>query len=333
MSSVPAADLPAVYALHLVDLVGRWSVSPEAMLEGLGFTRESLANPSLRLSLTTTNVLIERALRLSGEPGLAFSMGLQMRLSSHGYLGFAAMTAGTIRQALELALRFIPTRTLALALRLHVEGERASLVLEERVDLGPSREFILVTLMIGIARIGRAVTNTEIAGDADLMFDEPPYFARFAHLAPGRVRFGQPSNRLLFDAKALDLPLEMADPVAMELAREQCERELSALGRDDRTLLTVRELAPLPDGFRTLEDVARLLHVSPRTLKRRLSDHGTSYSALIEELRQERAHLLLRDGTLSREQIAERLGYSDPANFARAFRRWTGKTPGQARRE
>jgi AraC-like DNA-binding protein len=242
------------------------------------------------------------------------------------------MTAGTIRQAIELAIRFVPTRTTALAFHLHVEGETASLVIEERAPLGKSRAFILIALMMGIAQIGRAITKKDLAGEAEFVFDEPAYFARFAHVAPGRLRFGQPSNRLVFAASVLDLPLDMADPVAMQLAREQCEREMQALGRDDRTAARVRELLPLPEGFRTLEEIAQMVGVSVRTLKRRLADQGTSYSTLLDELRQERALLLLRDETLSREQIAERLGYSDAANFTRAFRRWTGKTPGMVRK-
>jgi len=325
-------DLPAAYALHLVELVARWGVEAGEMLEGLSLTRESLTNPAARVSLETMTTLVKRGAELTGEPGLAFFAGLEMRLSSHGYLGFAAMTAGTVRQAIELAMRFVPTRTTALAFHLHVEGETASLVVEERAPLGGSREFILIALLIGIARIGAAITKKELAGEADLMFDEPPYFARFAHLAPGRVRFGRPSNRLVFAASVLDLPLDMADPVAMQLAREQCEREMQALGRDDRTVARVRELLPLSEGFRSLEEIAQQMGVSPRTLKRRLADQDTSYSALLDELRQERALLLLRDESLSREQIAERLGYSDAANFTRAFRRWTGKTPGSVRK-
>jgi AraC-like DNA-binding protein len=326
------ADLPGAYTLHLLDLVARWGVSAGEMLEGLGLTRESLMDPASRIPLETANILIARALSLTGEPGLAISMALQMRLSSHGYLGFAAMTASTIREAIDLAIRFVPTRTTALGFRLHVEGETASLVLEERVPLGAGREFILVTLMLGIAQIGRAVTGNEIPGEAHFAFEEPTYFRRFTHFAPGRARFGQPSNRLIFATSVLDLPLDMADPVATQLAREQCERELLALGRDDRTVARVRELMPLPEGFRALEEIAQSMHVSPRTLKRRLADQGTSYSELLDELRQERALLLLRDESLSIEQIAERLGYSDAANFTRAFRRWTGKTPGMVRK-
>src|SRR5690606_31913265 len=159
-----------------------------------------------------------------------------------------------------------------------------------------------------------------------------PHYARIAHLVPGTMRFGQRVNRISFDARYLELPLRMADATAMNLAIEQCELQLAALGDEARALSEIASRLALPVGFRRLEEVARELHVSSRTLKRRLAEHGTSFSALLDGQRRERALLLLRDPSLSLDQVAERVGYSDVANFTRAFRRWTGKTPGALRR-
>jgi AraC-like DNA-binding protein len=325
-------ELPGAYAIHFLELVARYEVAPEVLLEGSGLSAEGLADPSSRISLAVAERVVKRGIELTGEPALAVSMGLQMRLSSHGYLGFAAMTARNVREALELAVRFAPTRTTAIELRLHTEGETAALVLEEKAPLGELREFVIFTLMVGIAKIAQAVTGQDVRGVAEVVFPRPEYFDRVAHFAPGEVRFEQPANRLIFAASVLELPLDMADPVATQLAREQCERELRALGRDDGVVARVRQLMPLPRGFRSLEEVAQSTHVSPRTLKRRLADRGTSYSTLLDELRKERALLLLGDGSLSLDEVAERLGYSDVANFTRAFRRWTGKTPAMHRR-
>ncbi len=325
-------DLPGGYALLLVELVARWRVTPEELLEGLDLTVEQLAEAGARVTSEQIATLIRRAIGLTGEPGLAYLMGLHMRVSSHGYLGFAAMTAATAREALELAVRFAPTKTDAIGLELHVEGASASLTFEERIPLGEAREFVIVALMVGIVQMARAMVGDEVTGHADLDFPEPPYFHRFAQLLPGWVRFGQPSNRLVFDASILDRPLKMADPIGMKLALEHCERELRSLGSGGRTIAKIREILPLAVGFRSLEEVAKRMHVSPRTLKRRLADQGTSFSSILDDMRRERAMLLLGDPSLSLDAIAERLGYSDAANFTRAFRRWTGKTPGMVRR-
>jgi AraC-like DNA-binding protein len=80
-------------------------------------------------------------------------------------------------------------------------------------------------------------------------------------------------------------------------------------------------------GFHALPRIAKQMHMSVRTLKRKLEADGTSYSELLDEQRRGKAMLLLRRDDLAIEEIADRLGYSDAANFTRAFRRWTGTTP------
>jgi AraC-like DNA-binding protein len=329
----PEPSLPAVHTLHLIQLVERWNVSAEELLNGLSLGTDELSDPAARVSITTAQKIAERACALTGEPGLGFYMGLQMRISAHGYVGFAAMTASNVREALEVAVRFTPTRTTALALRLHVSDRVASLVIEERYPLDIAREFIITSLLVGLWQIGNALTGRELTGSADFTFPEPAYFTRFSQLAPGHVRFSQPANQLVFDASALDLPLTMADPAALRLAREQCERALDALGYEGHVVARARALMPRKDGgFLTLDELAQRMSVSARTLKRKLAEHGTSYSQLLDDQRREKALLLLRSLDLSVDEIADRLGYSDSANFTRAFRRWTGKTPNAFRR-
>jgi AraC-like DNA-binding protein len=326
-------SLPAVHSLHLAALLERWNVPPAELLGPFGLDEAALSQPGAQLPIRTVEALVQRARELSGEPGLGFHLGLQMRISAHGDLGFAAMTASTVREALEIAQRFTPTRTTAIGLRLHEGSGVAALVIDEHAPLGEARDVVLLALVVGIWQMGNALTGRELAGDVDLAFDEPEYFARFAPFSPGRIRFGQATNQLVFDPGVLDLSFVMADPVAQRVAREQCERALDVIGQKASLLTQVRGLIPQQEGgFRTLEQVARCLHVSGRTLKRRLSEHGTSFSELLDEQRRHLAMLLLRSPDSSIEDVADRLGYTDPANFTRAFRRWTGQTPRAFRR-
>lgn len=322
-----------MHALHLAEVVRRWNVSPEELFDGTGLSPERLADPGERMGVAASIALVERARALTGESALGVYLGMQMRISAHGYLGFAAMTAATVRDALELAIRFTPTRTTALELRLRTEGNSASLVIDEHADFGSARDVWITALVVGIWQIGIAITGRDLSGSADFRFPEPPYRSRFPRLAPN-VRFGQPVNQLVFDASVLDLPLTMADPAAQRLAREQCERELSAIGGGADVVARARRLIEKEGGgFRSIDEVASALHVSARTLKRQLAAHGVAYSTLLAELQRDRALLLLRGSDASMEEVAEQVGYSDVANFARAFRRWTGTTPGAYRRK
>ena len=334
--AMPADDepftLPAVHALHLAELVGTAGTGQEELFARVGLDPAALAVPGARLSVPAYQRLFEAARALTGNPGIGIVLGLRMRASAHGYLGFAAMTASTLQEALETATRFAPTRTNALGLSLHVNDRSASLVIEERTDFGSARDTILFWLAVGIWQIGEALTGRTLAGSADFAFPRPAYIDAVSPAGPV-MRFDQPLTQLVFDASVLALPLTMADPVSRQLAVNECERSLGELGPDQEILGHVRRLVTRPGGgFNSLDDVAEAMHLSTRTLKRRLAVLGVTYSDLLEEQRREKALLLLRSPSLSLDQVAELLGYSDPSNFRRAFRRWTGVSPAAYRR-
>ena len=323
-------DFPAIHTQQLIDVVARWNVTADELLGPLGMSLETVTDPAARMSIPMIEKLVARARALTGEPGLGFYLGLQMRISSLGYLGFAAMTSATLRDAIEIGVRFAPTRTAAFALRLHTEGPTGALVIEEHADLGTARDVVLWWLIVGLWQIGQALTGKPLGGHVEIAAAPPPYFDRFASVFAGAVQFNRPEHRLVFDAAVLELPLVMRDPAALKLAQKQCERELDALGYAQRTAPAVRRL--LADRLFTVDEVARALGQSQRTLKRRLAAEGTTYSQILDEERRERALLLIHSPTLSLDQIAERAGYTDLANFTRAFRRWTGMTPAAFRR-
>lgn len=326
------STLPGGYARELVDLCARFDVTPGRLVEGIGLSLATLEDPSARVDLGTFTALVRRAEELTGQPGLAYYAGLHTRVSWHGFLGFAAMTAATLGEALELAERYGRIRAEAISLVTSTTGEEASVVLVEHTPLGELREFFVTALFIGLALIGESLVGRAIEGRIDMTHAEPPYFRKFAAAVPrlASVRFGQAVNRAVFPASTLGLPITSADPAATRLARDQCERELHALGEGAPVVSQVRALLR-DDLSLTLPEAAKRRAMSPRTLKRRLAEQGTTFSALADEARRQEALVLLLDPRWTIEAIATRLGYSDTANFSRAFRRWTGKTPGEAR--
>jgi AraC-like DNA-binding protein len=326
---------PVAYAAEIVSVAERWNVPAVALLSEVGLTPADLEDPTRRLSLEDFATLMESACRVTAEPGFGVYVGLQGRISAHGYLGFAAMTARTLRDAIDLAVHFAPTCTTALALRLEVDGKSAALVVEEVAVFERAREAIIHAAIVGFWRMGNAIVGRELAGGADFAFPEPAFVRRLESVvaAPGLVRYGQPRHRLIFGADQLDLPLVLASAASLSLAREQCEAELSAL-REKQTLSSrvSARLFDREESVRPVETIARELGLSTRTLKRKLAEEGVSYSSLLDEHRRLRGLELLRS-ELSLDEIAERLGYSDATNVARAFRRWTGKTPSELRAE
>jgi AraC-like DNA-binding protein len=321
--------VPIGLVSQLTQLVKRWDVRPSDLMAAVGLEERILEDPFLRIPVPTMCALLDRARTMTGEPGLGYFLGLHTRATLYGYVGFAALAASTVGDAINLGLQFAPIFSTALAADLRVEGRIASITLEERADLGSVRDIVLISMIIGLRELGRAGTGRDTGGSADFTFPEPAYCARFAHLALNS-RFNQPINRIRFDVDVLNYPVVTGDPVAREIARLQCERELAELGMRSRLADRVRRL--LADEEASLEQIASRLELSPRTMRRRLAAEGVSFSTLVDQTRRDEALRLLRSSRLSVEEVARQLGYTTASTFVRAFHRWTGQTPMQYRR-
>ncbi|MEY4512658.1 MAG: hypothetical protein RLZZ450_4780 [Pseudomonadota bacterium] len=320
--------IPSIYAAHVVQLAGRWQVTPKRLLEGTGIEESQLDESQGRVAPRSLRTLFLRAIELTREPGLGFHFGLQLKLSSHGMVGFAAMTSATLRDALRVAERFLALRAPFLTLRVVEQSEQVSLELGSAFPDADVREFVTEALITALVQMARSLLGRPVQAMFELSYPEPPYFTGFAHLWPGPVRFGRPVSRICFSPALLDESLQMADAVAARQALVECERELGNLVETSSLLASVRrQLGARERGYPSLTELARERHVSPRTMKRRLAEQGTSYQILLDELRRNRALQLLEIESHTVEQIADLLGYSDAANFNRAFRRWLGRSP------
>jgi AraC-like DNA-binding protein len=335
--TVPAPNqhtFSVAHVHHLAEVVRRWDVARDALLAGLSISSETLADPHGRIAVPAMIALLDRARGLTGEPALGVYCGLQTRATLYGSLGFALTSAATIRDAIDLSIKYGKVVTTAVSMRFRTDRGLASLTVEEHTDFGDVRDIVVMTTLIAWWKVSAALTGRELTTSTlEFALPEPSYLPRLA-MTGLRMRFLRPAHRLTFDARSLDLPYTMPDPVALALAREQCERELEALGMT-RGELTARVRGLIPrqgGGFRTLEEVASAMNRSPRTLKRQLATSGISFSTLRDSEFQERAIALLRLPDLSLRQIADRLGYSNAANFERAFRRCTASSPATWRR-
>jgi AraC-like DNA-binding protein len=324
---------PAGLVQQLVELVQRWGISPVELLARTGIDEADLLEPHARVPFPSYLAIVDRARALTGEPGIGFCWGLQMRVSAFGYLGFATLSAGTLREALALVIQFGPLVSTATSLRLDIDGKTAVLTLDEHADFGSVRDVVILARLAGLWKTAQLVTGRHFEATTEVAFPEPRYHARFAHLMPQLV-YGASVTRAFLKVETLDLPLLMADPAALQLARRQCELQLDAVSASGRLVKTVRRLLwDREGGVRDPHEIAKAVHLSPRTLRRKLAMQGSSLSSLLSEERRERAMSLLRSSELSLEQIADMLAYGSVQNFTRAFRQWTGETPAAYRRQ
>jgi AraC-like DNA-binding protein len=325
--------IPAAYAIPVLEIVSRWGVDEAQLLGPFGITRQDLTDPNRTFSLDVALDIYERAVKLTGDPALGIYLGLQMRVTGHGILGFAAMSAGSLREAILLGAKYMAIRITALSIETQVVEGVGTMVLREHAPLRGAREGYPFALLLGFWSMGRALLGRDYDASLDFAFPRPSYFDRFASALPP-ARFAQPQHQLvLHDLSALEARLAMADAASLRMAKDQCAQILQSLGLDGQLAPRVRSLlARSAKGILTLDGAARALHVSTRTFRRRLDAEGVTFSGLADDERKRRALLLLRSNELSLQEVGDRLGYSDVANFSRAFRRWTGKTPAAYRK-
>jgi AraC-like DNA-binding protein len=324
--------IPISYLQLLVEILAERGFSPAQLFEDLPVPSTLLMAP--RMSALQWTRLVLRAQELTRDPGLGYEYGLRMRPTAHGLLGYAAMSAGTVREAIDMVVRYAGARQAHFTLTFEVEERHCQLVLRERFPIPILRTFFYENILLGLARGSAFLLGRELDdfADCEVCFDspEPPYYQQWRSRLQ-TLRFNQAVNAVRFPPHYLELRPPLADPHASLQARALCEREL-ALTSEDEGALSVRVLAELRRsderaGYPSLEEVAGRLFISTRTLKRRLREQGTSFLQLLNDTRKKDACQLLAHTDLSVQAIATRLGYENPANFSRAFAQATGTPP------
>lgn len=331
-------SIPVSYLQLLVEIMAERGVEQDQLLAGVPMAPELLAQPEARMSAYQWTLLAMNGIRLSGDPGLGYEYGLRMRPTSHGFLGYATMSCDSMRQAMDVTIRYVQARQRNFTMSLSTDATHGAITLREKHPIPVLRSFFVENILLGLARGACAILGMELRDfqGAEIGFDwpEPPYHAAYRERLPN-IRFGQPANLLRFPLRYLELRPVLADPHASRQAIELCERELAQAGglQDSVGLRVCAELRLSPNGgYPSVDAVAERMHMSGRSLKRKLQAEGTSYLALLEDVRQRDAQELLRHSTLELQQVAARLGYTNPANFTRAFRKWTGDSPSGYRR-
>lgn len=329
------AVIPAIYARSFLKTAAKAGLSEREILQGLDFKLPDtrLSGNFARLSLAQYEALTLRILALGQAQkvdmeGAGYATGLRISMSTHGLLAQIVLSQLTIGRALETAIRFRALVLPFVHVDLTTEGAQTLINLRFDADLSdalrqPFIELVIAAIWRTLAGImGRARRDITL----DFMHAEPPYHDRFRAQLPS-CRFNAGAYRVRLPTAYLSRRIMTGDTLIADLLEESGTRTLALM--DDRTDIVqrVRSLLNSEHGYPALEQVCDRLAVSPRTLKRRLLAQGTSFLALQEECRLAEAKSLLRRPEHPVSHIAERLGYSDPANFTNAFRKWTGMTP------
>jgi len=321
--------LPVHYLRQIAGQLRSMGVDVEAVLARSQLDEAQLNDSSLVISFALFERLVLDGIAIAREPALGLLVGERLLVNTHGIVGYAAVNSGSVRQALELVERYMRLRISAIALSSEQHGAEQRVCFSETHPLGEIRVPVLEAVILSVKNILDSISmGTCQVSSVSFPFAAPGYTQLARELFKCDVLYGASWAGFSVPAEVLDTPLRMADPEAFREAALICQRELDKITANESLAARVRRLLlEKQNGFPSLVVTARLFHMTSRTLHRRLLDEGTSFKQILEEVRHALAVEQLKSGRFSVEEIAYSLGYSDLANFRRAFKRWEGVPP------
>jgi AraC-like DNA-binding protein len=314
----------------LVDAIERAGVDVGEYLAAAGVTEELLQDADARVDGPVYDRLQELAVVMSGDPALGLHMGEHASLGAFHLVGHIAAQCRTVRDVIDVFLRYYRIVTDIPPPQLIEEGKRVRIVYQFQhttpVCNRLRSEFVMTRFLV----IGRMFTGASESPE-EVWFEHsaPSYAAEYNRIFGGRERFRMPSTGMVLDRALLDREQRYADPRLYAMLRDKAEEALRRLDRGATLAERIKDLVlcRVLDAKPSLSDASREVGMTPRALRRKLEAEGTSFAAVVDDARAELARRILGEASTTIQEAAYRLGFAEVSSFHRAFRRWTGMTP------
>ena len=310
-----------------------YGVSVADVFRDAGLAPDTVSSPDVRYPYARMQVMWKLAVERTGDPCFGLAVAEHFKPQAFHGLGFMWLSSDTLFDALQRLVKYqrmistvadITLEETGDSVRLNVDIHRSS------VDIEYASLDAAVGVFVNLCRMATCETFNPVR--LTMKRPRPDCSDRFEALFRSPVEFGADSNALYFDPVALREPLPGANP---ELARANDQVVIDYLGRFDREHLSMqvrsRLIELLPDKQPAQKDIASSLNISVRNLQRRLHAEGVSFKHLLDETRKDLATQYIQDSHRRIGEITYLLGFSEPSNFTRAFRRWTGVSPNEFR--
>jgi AraC-like DNA-binding protein len=304
-------------------------IDADTLLRGSGVQARQLGDSEARMSNAQKISILRNAQRLSRHPDVGLRAGARQQLGDFGIYGYATASCATIGDAIIVGMKHLKLVGPVLEKRFRLEGRLAKFEGRDVMDLGDllplATEFwIGTTLSLASCVLGAPFPSRSLK----LPYPRPAHGDAYAAMFECEVRFDAGTLEWSFDAELLRRPCPQANAYAADQCRRVCEKLQHNAGEGGGLAQHVRMACLGGRGqMPGAEQFAERFGLSVRTLHRRLADEGVRFQELVDEARLELSTDLLRSTRLTIDEVALRTGFSEAANFRRAFRKWTGLAP------
>lgn len=322
--------VPANISAIMVKMGQEKGITQDSLLENTAIDPAAFSDPKALLTYQQVIILTNNMLKLCDEPTLGLELGNAININQFGMLGYAILSCANLRQALNLGLKYHVLIDPAFNFEVADQGDITSIRLTSHIPIENIYNLLCDIFLTNFISLGRFLTGLNIMPHAiNINRPEPEFSELYQSFFPGcPIHWDQPRTEILISTELLDAPTTLADESTAKMAESQCADILTRMGPREGIVVKVRRiLLSNPGQFPPIEIVASHLATSTRTLSRSLQEVSTSYQKILDEVRKEMAIEYLKSSSLPIEEIAALIGYNDPSNFRKAFKRWTGNPP------
>ena len=313
--------------------VRRAGVDLGPLLQDSGLTSDEIDSGE-RMGSAEQTAFVQLSARALGRDHLGFELAKVFDLRNIGLLYYVAGSSESLGEAIERVERFSAVGNEALVIRVS-RGDDVSIRLEYSGVSRHSDRHQVEFFAAAIVRLFRALSGLPLVPvQVSFCHDRSNGTKAYDGFFGCRTEFLAAQDSIVFERRCRWLPVVSADPHLSEILVRFCEETLTSRRKANVSFRVMVEnaIAPLlPHGKPEFSEIAKKLHVSRRTLGRRLAEEGTTFARVLDEIRSELSVRYLEDEKLSISQVAWLIGFQEVAAFTHAFRRWTGKTPSMVR--
>ena len=328
------ASLLASTTLPLRKALDDIGIDADALFKQVGLDLEHLLDSNARFPYAQVRELWVQAIGLSADPCLGLRMAKYWHPSDFHALGYAWLASPTLKEALLRAARYfhiVSTDPEELMLEETRDSYRFAINTSKVQQRGMDEEYdLLVAVVVEMCRESSRTDFNPLK--LELQRATPECARDFEAYFKCPVLFSAEQNVIHFAKKEIDMPLPTANADMLIACDKIITNYLAQLRREDIAVQVKSKLiASLSSGHATQDSIAVALNMSTRNLQRRLQQEGTSFKHLLEETRKDLSRQYIKNSNLSLNEITFMLGFSEPASFTRAFKRWTGHSPSEYR--
>jgi len=308
----------------------------EQCLSGTGITTDQVLDSQARLTLRQESGFFLNLVNLTGDVTLGLSVGQEYLMKHNGIFGYAVLSAPCFRDAFMVAQKFGWTSLSWQKMEFTGTQDTASLMFLNLLKMdGNVLDFycdrdIASAWQAFNELVGYKVPLTKVG----LMHDGHQRNEDYSRYFGCPIEFNSETNYLTINSNLLDLPLASRDMITFDYLSQQCQALLTKLNGNRLFTEQVQKIFLNRAGnFPALTEVAEMLNLSERSLRRYLTEEGSNYKEILDGTRYALAKEYLTETDLPLKEITYLLGFSEPGNFTHSFKRWSGRSPSEFRQQ